>query len=318
MGNYIVRRLLQAIPTLFLISGIVFLVVDFIPGNTAAVMLGQGASPENVARLSKQLGLDKPLPERFGIWLGDVLQGDLGKSSVSRQPVWTLLGRALPVTLYLTLFSLLIAIIIAIPAGTISALKRNTWADLICTTFALLGLSIPGFWLAIQFVYLFGAKLQWVPLQGYIGPREDIRGSIETMFLPALTLGIFLAGPLTRYLRSSILQTISQEFVLVARAKGLSERRVLFSHILRTSLIPFVTAVGIQFGYLLGGAAVIETVFTLPGVGYMAVNAINDRDFPVVQGVVLVVAIGFVLINILVDVIYSILDPRIRVGRGGA
>lgn len=318
MGQFLVRRLFQAIPTLLLISGIVFLVVDFIPGNTAAVMLGQGASPENVAILSKQLGLDKPLPVRFGIWLGDVLQGDLGRSTISRQPVWTLLGRALPVTLYLTLFSLVIAIAIAIPAGTISALKRNSWADLVCTTFALLGLSVPGFWLAIQFVYVFGARLQWVPLQGYIGPREDFRGSVETMVLPALTLGIFLAGPLTRYLRSSILQTISQDFVQVARAKGLSERRVLFGHILRTSLLPFVTAIGIQFGYLLGGAAVIETVFTLPGVGYMAVNAINDRDFPVVQGVVLVVASGFVLINILVDLIYSMLDPRIRVGRGGS
>jgi peptide/nickel transport system permease protein len=229
-----------------------------------------------------------------------------------------LLGRALPVTLYLTLFSLFIAILIAIPAGTIAAIKRNTWADLICTTIALLGLSIPGFWLAIQFVYLFGAKLQWVPLEGYVSPREDLITSLQTMVLPALTLGIFLAGPLTRYLRSSILQTMSQEYVLVARAKGLSERRVLFRHILRTSLIPFVTAVGIQFGYLLGGAAVIETVFTLPGVGYMAVNAINDRDFPVVQGVVLVVASGFVLINIAVDVIYSLLDPRIRVSRGGS
>jgi len=318
MASYIIRRLMQAIPTLFLISGIVFLVVDFIPGSTAAVMLGQGATPEKVAILSKQLGLDRPMPVRYGIWLGDVLRGDLGESSISRQPVWTLVGRALPVTLYLTLFALFIAIIIAIPAGTISAIKRNSWADLLCTTFALLGLSIPGFWLAIQFVYLFGAKLQWVPLQGYISPREDFVESVKTMILPALTLGIFLAGPLTRYLRSSVLQTLSYEFVLVARAKGLSERRVLFSHTLRTSLIPFVTAVGIQFGYLLGGAAVIETVFTLPGVGYMAVNAINDRDFPVVQGVVLVVATGFLLINILVDVIYSILDPRIRVGRGGS
>jgi peptide/nickel transport system permease protein len=318
MGNYVIRRLIQAIPTLFLISGIVFLVVDFIPGSTAAVMLGQGATPENVAILSKQLGLDKPLPARYGIWLGDVLQGDLGRSSISRQPVWTLIGRALPVTLYLTVFALVIAVMIAIPAGTISAMKRNSAADLLCTTFALLGLSIPGFWLAIQFVYLFGAKLRWVPLEGYISPREDLLKSIETMVLPALTLGIFLAGPLTRYLRSSILQTISQEFVLVARAKGLAERRVLFGHILRNSLIPFITAIGIQFGYLLGGAAVIETVFTLPGVGYLAVNAINDRDFPVVQGVVLVVASGFVLINILVDVVYSVLDPRIRVGRGGS
>lgn len=318
MGNYVLRRLVQAIPTLFLITGIVFLVVDFIPGSTAAVMLGQGATPEHVAALSKQLGLDKPLPARYGIWLKDVLEGDLGKSSVSRQPVWTLIGRALPVTLYLTLFSLVIAIVIAVPAGSISALKRNSWLDLVCTIIALLGLSIPGFWLAIQFVYLFGAKLQWVPLQGYVSPREDFRRSIETMVLPALTLGIFLAGPLTRYLRSSILQTLSQEYVLVARAKGLSERRVTLSHVMRNSLIPFVTAIGIQFGYLLGGAAVIETVFTLPGVGYMAINAINDRDFPVVQGVVLVVATGFVLINIMVDVIYSLLDPRIRVGRGGS
>jgi len=317
MGNYFLRRLMQAIPTLFLITGIVFLVVDLIPGSTAAVMLGQGATPENIAAINEKLGLDKPLLARYGIWLRDVLQGDLGNSTVSKQPVTTLLGRALPVTLYLTAFSLVIAIAIAVPAGTISALKRNSWPDLICTTFALLGLSIPGFWLGIQFIYLFGAKLQWVPLQGYVSLREDPWQSIQTMILPALTLGIFLAGPLTRYLRSSVLQTISQEFVLVARAKGLAERRVLFQHILRTSLIPFVTAVGIQFGYLLGGAAVIETVFTLPGVGYMAVNAINDRDFPVVQGVVLVVATGFVLINILIDVVYSILDPRIRVGRGG-
>jgi peptide/nickel transport system permease protein len=314
MGNYVIRRLAQAIPTLLLITGIVFLVVDFIPGNTASVLLGQNATPENVAILSEQLGLDRPLPVRYGVWLKDILHGDLGKSAISRQPVWTLLGRALPVTLYLTLFSLLIAVAIAIPAGTISALKRNSWADLVCTTIALLGLSVPGFWLGIQFVYLFGAKLHWVPLEGYVGPTEDFTESVKTMIMPALTLGVFLAGPLTRYLRSSILQTLSQEFVLVARAKGLSERRVLLQHILRTSLIPFVTAIGIQFGYLIGGAAVIETVFTLPGVGYLAVNSINDRDFAVVQGVVLVVACGFIFLNILIDVIYSILDPRLRVG----
>jgi peptide/nickel transport system permease protein len=317
MGAYIIRRLAQAVPTLFLITGIVFLVVYFIPGDPAAVVLGQAATPQALDAMRERMGLNDPLPVRYGVWLQHLAQGDLGRSSISKQPVWTLIGRALPVTLYLTLFSLLIALLIAIPSGTIAALKRNTWADLLCTTIALLGLSIPGFWLAIQFVYLFGARLQWVPLEGYVSPRENLGDSFRTMVLPALTLGIFLAGPLMRYLRSSILQTISQEFVLVARAKGLAERKVLFGHILRNSLIPFVTAVGIQFGYLLGGAAVIETVFTLPGIGYMAVNAINDRDFPVVQGVVLVVAVGFLVINILVDVIYSLLDPRIRVGRGG-
>ena len=317
MGAYIIRRLVQAIPTLFLITGIVFLVVYFIPGDPGAVILGQAATPDALARIHHQMGLDDPLPIRYGRWLGDILTGDLGKSSISRQPVWTLLGRALPVTLYLTLLSVLIALLISIPTGIIAALKRNTWADVLCTTWALLGVSIPGFWLAIQFVYLFGARLQWVPLQGYIAPRDDFGASVRTMLLPALTLGVFLSGPLMRYLRSSVLQTLSQEFVLVARAKGLAERRVLFGHVLRTSLIPFVTVLGIQLGYLLGGAVVIETVFTLPGVGYLAVSAINDRDYPVVQGVVLVVAIGFVLINILVDVMYSVLDPRIRVGHGG-
>lgn len=318
MGAYVIRRLVQAIPTLFLITGIVFLVVYFIPGDPGAVILGQAATPDAVARIHRQMGLDDPLPIRYGRWLGDILTGDLGNSSISRQPVWTLLGRALPVTLYLTLLSVLIALLISIPTGIIAALKRNTWADVLCTTWALLGVSVPGFWLAIQFVYLFGARLQWVPLQGYIAPRDDFGASVRTMLLPALTLGVFLSGPLMRYLRSSVLQTLSQEFVLVARAKGLAERRVLLGHVLRTSLIPFVTVLGVQLGYLLGGAVVIETVFTLPGVGYLAVSAINDRDYPVVQGVVLVVAIGFVLINILVDVLYSVLDPRIRVGHGGA
>jgi len=318
MGVYISQRLAQTVPTLFLITGIVFLVVYFIPGDPAAVILGQGATPDAVASVRQQMGLDDPLPVRYGVWLRHVLAGDLGESSISRQPVWTLLGRALPVTAYLAGFSLLIALLIAVPTGILAALKRNTWADVACTTWALLGVSIPGFWLGIQFVYLFGARLQWVPLQGYVGPRDDLGNSVRTMLLPALTLGVFLSGPLMRYLRGSVLQTLSQEYVTVARAKGLAERRVVLRHVLRNSLIPFVTVLGVQLGYLLGGAVVIETVFTLPGIGYLAVGAINDRDYPVVQGVVLVVATAFVLINILVDVVTSVLDPRIRAGRGAA
>jgi peptide/nickel transport system permease protein len=316
MGSYILRRLLQGIPVLFLITGIVFTVVYFIPGDPAMVVLGQGATEENLAAMRQRLGLDRPLPVRYGVWLQHVVQGDLGESILSRQSVLTLIGRAFPITLYLSLFSLLIAIVIAVPAGIVAALRRNTWIDLVCTTWAFLGVSVPGFWLAIMLVYVFGVRLQWVPLQGYIGLREDVTDSLKTMALPAFTLGVFLSGPLTRYLRSSMLQTMAQEFVLVARAKGLNERRVIAGHILRNSLIPFVTVLGVQLGYLVGGAVVIENVFALPGIGDLAVSAIGNRDYPVIQGVVLVLATGFVLINIVVDVLYAVLDPRIRVGQG--
>jgi peptide/nickel transport system permease protein len=315
MGSYIIRRLLQGVPVLFLISGIVFLVVYFIPGDPAMVVLGQGASKENLAAMRHRMGLDKPLPVRYGIWLQHVLQGDLGKSLVFQKPVWNLIGHSFPITLYLTLFSLLIAIAIALPAGALAALKRNTWVDLVATTWAFLGVSIPGFWLGLMLLIVFGVKLKWVPLEGYISPFTDFTASLKTMILPAFTLGVFLSGPLTRYLRSSMLQTMSQEFVLVARAKGLAERRVISGYMLRNSLIPFITVLGVQLGYLIGGAVVIENVFALPGIGDLAVSAIGNRDYPVIQGVVLVVAAGFVLINIVVDILYAVLDPRIRVGR---
>ncbi len=211
---------------------------------------------------------------------------------------------------------MLIAVLIAIPLGTISALRRNTWVDVACTTWAFVGVSLPGFWLAMMLLYIFGVRLQWVPLQGYISPREDLGASLKTMILPAFTLGVFLSGPLTRYLRSSMLQTLSQEYVLVARAKGLSGPSILAHHILRNSLIPFITVLGIQFGYLLGGAVVVENVFALPGIGDLAVSAIGNRDFPVIQGVTLVVAVAFVLINLVVDIICALLDPRIRATGG--
>ncbi|MEA2515370.1 MAG: peptide/nickel transport system permease protein [Thermomicrobiales bacterium] len=316
MGNYLLRRLLQGVPVLFLITAIVFMVVYFIPGDAAMVVLGQSATPERLEAMRHRMGLDESLPIRYGLWLKQIAQGDLGQSLVYQLSVWTLIGRAFPITLYLTLFSLLIAVAIALPAGMLAALKRNSWIDLVATTWAFLGVSIPGFWLGIMLLIVFGVKLQWVPLSGYVSPFDDVGASLKTMILPSFTLGVFLSGPLTRYLRSSMLQTMSQEFVLVARAKGLAERKVIARHILRNSLIPFVTVIGVQLGYLIGGAVVIENVFALPGVGDLAVSAIGNRDYPVIQGVVLVVAAGFVLINIVIDVLYAILDPRIRVGRG--
>jgi peptide/nickel transport system permease protein len=316
MAAYILRRLVQAIPVLFLISAIVFTVTYLIPGDPAAVVLGQGASEAALEAMRDRLNLNDPLPVRYVTWLGQVLQGDLGNSILSRQAVTTLIGRALPITLYLSALSMLIAVIVSVPLGTIAALKRNTWIDVVATTWAFIGVSIPGFWLAMMLVYIFGVRLQWVPLQGYIGPREDLAESLKTMILPALTLGVFLSGPLTRYLRSSILQTMSQEHVLVARAKGLGRSQVVSRHILRNSFIPFITVLGIQFGYLIGGAVVVENVFAIPGIGDLAVSAIGNRDFPLIQGITLVIATGFLLINILVDVCYALLDPRIRIGRG--
>lgn len=316
MFGYVIRRLLQAIPVLILITGIVFTVVYFIPGDPAAVVLGRAATPDNLVRVRHEMGLDRPLPVRYGVWLGHMLRGDLGNSILSKQPVWTLIGRAFPITLYLSLFALLIAIAIAVPAGMLAALRRNSWVDLVCTTWAFLGVSIPSFWLAIVLVYIFGVRLGWVPLEGYVSPREDFVASLKTMILPAFTLGVFISGPLMRYLRSSMLQTLSQDFVLVARAKGLSERRVIAGHVMRNSLIPFVTALGIYTTYLIGGAVVVENVFALPGMGDLVVSAIGNRDYPLIQGVVLVVAFVIVLINIMVDILYSALDPRIRVGGG--
>ncbi len=316
MGAFVIRRLLQAVPVVLLITGIVFLVVYLIPGDAATVILGQNASEENVIAIRKKLGLDRPVHIRYLLWLGNVVTGDLGRSIISRKPVGEMIANAFPVTAYLSVCALLVAVLIAVPAGTIAALRRNSWLDLLCTTWALFGISVPSFWLGIMLIYLFSVRLRWLPVQGYISPFDDPSASLRAIVLPACTLGIFLSGPLMRYLRSSILQVMSQEYVLVARAKGLAERRVIAGHILRNSFIPFVTVLGVQLGYLLGGAVIIEQIFVIPGIGRLAVQAIGNRDYPLIQGIVLVVALGFVAINIVVDVLYSVLDPRIRVGRG--
>ncbi|MEA2582883.1 MAG: peptide/nickel transport system permease protein, partial [Thermomicrobiales bacterium] len=227
MGAYIVRRLAQAVPGLFLITAIVFLVIYLVPGDPAMVVLGQGANEENLAAVRARLGLDEPPHVRYVTWLSHIIQGDMGQSIISRQPVLDLIKRAFPVTAYLTLFSLVIAVLIAIPTGTIAALRRNTWADMVCTTWALAGVSIPSFWLGIMLIYVFSVRLRWVPIQGYVSPSEDVTASLKTMVLPALTLGVCLSGPLMRYLRSTMLQVLNQDYLVVARAKGLNERRVV-------------------------------------------------------------------------------------------
>lgn len=314
MVHFLARRVLQAIPALLLISAAVFLVIYLIPGDPASLLLGRSATPEAVAVVEARLGLDRPVHVRYALWLRHAVVGDLGNSIISRQPVVSLIRDALPITAWLTLASFLVALTIAVPVGVVAALRRNTWVDLLCTSFAMTGVSIPSFWLAIMLIYLFSVRLRWFPLQGWVSPLDQPVLGIKTIALPAVTLGVFLSGPLMRYLRSTVIQVMTQDYVRVARAKGLRERRVVVGHILRNSLIPFVTVLGVQLGNLLGGAVIIEQVFALPGVGRLAIQAIGNRDYPVVQGVILLVATGFVAVNILVDLLYSILDPRIRVG----
>jgi len=316
MVHFLSRRLLQAIPALLLISAAVFLVVYLIPGDPASLLLGRSATPEAIAAVEARLGLDRPVHVRYLLWLRHAAAGNFGSSVISRQPVLTLVADAFPVTAWLTVASFAVALVISVPIGILAALRRNSWVDLLCTSFAMAGVSIPSFWLAIMLIYLFSVRLRWFPLQGWVSPLDDPVVGIKTITLPAITIGVFLSGPLMRYLRSTVIQVMTQDYVRVARAKGLSERRVVVGHILRNSLIPFVTVLGIQAGHLLGGAIIIEQVFALPGLGRLAIQAIGNRDYPVVQGVVLLVAVGFVLVNIAVDLLYSILDLRIRVGRG--
>lgn len=311
MGAYLVRRLLGLIPVLLLISIITFLTTALVPGDAASVLLGPTATPERTAEVRKRFGLDQPLPVRYVKWMGQVVRGDLGSSILNRQPVTSLVGNALRVTLEQLVLAMLLAIAIALPIGVAAATLRGTWVDQMLMGFALLGTSVPTFWLGLILIYLFAVRFQILPPSGFVPFSQDPLGNLRAMVLPAFALAVYLAGPLARFIRSSLIETLQAQFVTTARAKGLDERRVLRSHALKNALIPSVTFAGLQIGGLIGGAIVTEVVFNLPGTGSLALSGILNRDFPVVQGVVLVVACGYVLINIGVDLAYILLDPRI-------
>jgi peptide/nickel transport system permease protein len=312
MLRFLLRRLGQAVVTIFIISTVVFLVVYFIPGDPVTVMLGAQGTPQQEALLRHQYGLDKPLPVRYGIWLWHALHLDLGTSVLYGQSVISSVWEAFPVTLELTLLSLLVALLIAVPAGILAGVRQHTWVDLLARSIAFLGQAIPGFWLGLMLILLFSVRFPIFPSFGFTSFTDDPVANLKSMVLPSFTLGVYVAAPLTRYLRASVIRTLGEDYVLTARAKGIRARRVIARHVVRNSLIPFVTQLGLQFAYLLGGAVVIEQVFSLPGMGQLALTAFRSRDYPVVQGVVLVIASGFVLINLAVDILYSVLDPRIR------
>jgi peptide/nickel transport system permease protein len=274
-------------------------------------MLGDDASAEAIAALNSRLGLDQPLPIQFGRWLGNLLTGDMGESIRTRQPVLEAIGSRLPVTLELSFLSMVIAVALGIPTGVIAAIRRNSAADVASTTIALTGISIPNFFLGILFILVFSEWLGWLPPSGYVPFLEDPVQNLKLMIMPSIALGTALAGSVSRMMRSSLLEVLGADFVRTARAKGLSERPTILRHAVRNALLPVVTIVGLQTGTVLGGAILTETIFALPGIGRLVVDAIFARDFPIVQGVILFLALTRILSSLLTDMLYARLDPRI-------
>ncbi|MEX2536089.1 MAG: ABC transporter permease [Trueperaceae bacterium] len=312
MLQIVILRLLGLIPVLIAISFITFLLMAIIPGDPAVVMLGADAPPASLDRLRSQLGLDRPFLERFGWWLWNAVRGDLGNSLYHQRPVVEMIFNRLPVTLTICVFATVISVVLGGAAGILSALKRNRPTDHAVRVLSLVGLSMPEFWLGLLLILLFSVHWQIFPLTGYVALNVDLLRSLQYYVLPSFALGLTLAGFITRLTRSSMLETLGQDYVRTARSKGLRERRVVLGHALATALLPLVTVVGLNFGRLLGGAVVIETVFNLPGVGRLIVLAITQRDFPVVQAAVLYVAALYTILNLLTDLSYALLDPRVR------
>ena len=312
MTTYIIRRLIHLIPVLFGVSLAVFLLLRLTPGDPATAILGVQATPNEVARIRHALGLDRPWWVQYSIWLGNVLQGDLGVSYQNKRPVSLLIAQRLPATVELALASLLIAAIFGISTGILSALKRYTTADYVFTFLALFGISMPGFWFAILLILVFSLYLGWFPASGYAPLKAGLGAHLSHLVLPAIALGLFNTGALMRFTRSSMLEVISQDYIRTARAKGLLEGAVVYRHALKNALIPTLTVLGLQVGFLMAGAVIIEQVFAWPGIGWLTLTAINQRDYPVVMGVVLIIALVFVLSNLVVDLLYTWADPRIR------
>lgn len=313
MQRYVVQRLILLIPVLFVISVLVFSLMHLIPGDPAQVILGfENTDPVQLAAVRRDLGLDRPVYVQYGRWLGRVLSGNLGTSVRTGRPIGTLMGEALPFTLELAVYAIALAVLIAIPVGTLAGTTSSRLADGAMQTLTLLGLSLPAFWVGAMFILLFSVHLRWFPVLTYPGLAEAPLANLRGFFLPALTLAVPNAAAIARMVRASLVAVRREEYVKVARAKGLSEPVVVRRHMLKNALIPVVTLVGIVAGYLLGGSIVVEQVFAIPGVGRMGLQAIVQRDYPVLQAVVLIVTALFVLVNLLVDLCYVFLDPRIR------
>lgn len=313
MTRFILSRLASAVPVLLIVSVMVFLMIHLTPGDPAAIMLGPEATPDEVAGLRTQLGLDESLPVQYLNWIGGVLTGDLGESIFLRTGVGEAVLRQIQPTLWLAITAELIAVVIAIPAGIYAARRQGRGGDLAVISGAILGTSLPSFLLGLLLILVFSVGLGWFPSAGYTPPSAGLLPFLRTITLPALALAAMQAALIARMTRTSMIDTLHQNFTTVSRAKGLSGRSVTYKHALRNSALPILTVVAQSFGLLITGAIVIETVFNIPGIGQLTINAITRRDYPVIQGVVLTTASIYVAINLLVDILYGILDPRVRV-----
>lgn len=304
MHVYIAKRILQAIPVLIIVSIIVFSLINFLPGCPATTILGEDATGAEIQRLREAMGLNRPLYVQYLDWVGGIVQGDFGTSLRDGREVFPTLMRRLPATIQLLIFSLGVSIIIGIPIGVLSAVRQNTIVDMFARVFALLGVSIPNFWLGLMLILVFSYYLGWLPASG--------RGGIEHLIMPSIALGTASAGLITRLTRSSMLEIIRTDFIRTARSKGLKEQRVIFGHALKNALLPVTTVVGLQMGYRLGGSVITEAVFAYPGIGHFTYERLLARDFPVIMGNLFLFALMFIVINLITDITYGFLDPRIR------
>ena len=312
MARLVLQRLAATVPVLLLVTAGVFALLHLTPGDPIDAMMAESADATAKASLRAELGLDRPLHVQYVAWMGRLLRGDLGHSIRNGEPVLENVSRRIRPSLQLALLAMAISLLVAFPVGIASAVRRNTSVDRVGTTFALFGICMPNFLLALLLIFLFGVTLRWLPISGYVDPAEELVDGLRSLALPAVTLGLALAAVVARTLRSSMLEALTEDYVRTARAKGLSEWRVVRGHVLRNALIPVVTVLGLQLGTLIGGAVITEYVFALPGIGRLVVDAVFARDYPLVQGVVLLIAVGFIASNLVVDLLYGLIDPRIR------
>lgn len=315
MEHYLIRRLLLLLPTLFLASLMIFAIIALAPGDPARMMLGTNATPEEVAVERERLGLDKPIPVRYAIWLTDVAKLNLGVSQSNRRPVTSLIGDALPNTLRLALISLAVAMAVGFPLGMLAATNANRRIDAIVTGFNSLGLAMPSFWFGLLLILFFSVQLKWLPASGIGEPNRPLYDRLHYLIMPVLTIAVSNMSVFSRYVRSAMIDVLSADYVRTARAKGLAESVVIARHALRNAMIPVITIVGIQFGRLLGGAVVTESVFAYPGIGRLVINSIANRDYPVVQATLMLVVLIFLVTNIIIDASYAYLDPRVKLER---
>ena len=312
MGRLILRRLAATVPVLLLVTAGVFALIHLTPGDPIDAMMAESVDDTVKRELRRDLGLDRPLYLQYATWMGRLLQGDLGHSIRNREPVIENVSRRIKPSLQLAGLAMAISLLVATPIGILSAARRNSTIDRVGTSFALFGICMPNFLIALLLIFVFGVTLRWLPISGYVDPLEEPWDGLRSLTLPAITLGLALAAVITRTLRSSMLEALSEDYIRTARAKGLSDGAVVRRHALKNALIPVVTVLGLQLGTLIGGAVITEYVFALPGVGRLVVDAVFARDYPLVQGVVLLIAVGFILSNLAVDLLYGFIDPRIR------